>query len=100
MKRLRAEKTQSKLSFLSDVSREYLRCLEKGTKKPSFMNIINIIEASGLDLKETLCDFVDILNEENQKIQNSAAMKYILDAKNIGKKASRKSERKSPSKKI
>lgn len=82
MKLLREHKTQSSLSFLSDVSREYLRCLERGTKRPSVANLINIIEASGLDLKDTLCTFVDMLQEENRKVTgNSAAMNYIQKAK-------------------
>ena len=86
MKRLREEKTQSRLSFLCDVSREYLRCLERGSKKPSFMNVINIIKASGLDIKETLCMFVDMLEEEHEKIKNSPARQYIINAKAMGKK--------------
>ncbi|WP_109735739.1 MULTISPECIES: hypothetical protein [unclassified Fibrobacter] len=81
MAKLRASKSQSKLSFLSDTSREYIRCLEKGSKKPSVPVFFNLISVSGLDLKETLCEFVDILNEENEKYKSIAGMEYVRKMK-------------------
>ncbi|SHL17280.1 hypothetical protein SAMN05720468_11580 [Fibrobacter sp. UWEL] len=81
MARLRKEKSQSKLSFLSDISREYIRCLERGTKMSSAQNLVNLIAASGLDIKKTLCDYADMLEEENEKFKGIAGKEYIRKLK-------------------
>lgn len=81
MARLRKEKSQSKLSFLSDISREYIRCLERGTKMSSAQNLVNLIAASGLNIKETLCDYADMLEEENEKFKGIAGKEYIRKLK-------------------
>lgn len=85
MAKLRAAKPQCKLSFLSDTSREHIRNLEKGTKIPTIVTLLNVISASGLDLKETLCEFVDMLNEENDKFKGAAGKEYIKKLKKSSK---------------
>lgn len=85
---LRTTTSQSKLSFFSDVSREHIRCIEKGKKNPSVKVFINLINAAGLDVKEALCIFADMLNEEYEsllKSEKAAGLAYIYKTKENGK---------------
>lgn len=85
MAKLRSAKPQSRMAFDSNISREYIRCLEKGEKKPSVQTLIALIAASELDMKSTLCEFVDMLNEENDKFKANVGIDYVRNLKKDSK---------------
>lgn len=63
---LRSISSQREIAFLSDTSREYLRKLEKGENIPTIKSLCSFIEAAGMDLKDGLCLYVDMLHGEQK----------------------------------
>lgn len=74
---LRSISSQKNIAFFSDTSREYLRQLEKGNNIPTIRNLCGIIEAAGMELKEGLNLYVDMLRGE-QKVSDSDTVKDFL----------------------
>lgn len=65
---LRTITTQKNIAFFSDLSREYVRQLEKGEKIPSVKVLCNMIEAAGLELHEGFKVYVNILQQQQVSI--------------------------------
>ena len=76
---LRTFKTQERIVFLSDISREHIRNIGRGESIPTVKVFFSLIEAAGLTPAEGVQKYLELLQQNHDAIaaEKALARNYI-----------------------